>query len=320
MTGCSGLRTERGGHRYADRRRELQRAAWLFVCGIGGVATLAVADNIGAARPAVVPGVVVVARAASGSGPQKDRRVLLAWGAPVAAVRAAGLRCRPAVANDQIPGADLPVVVTCPVVATEGWGVEMPGLTTALQLAPTASSALLFTKDGLVSASFQLDSTAQVISVRQALARLVAAGVSVQVGTDQMPGGRVDDYVVPHVHLTTLEAASRTGGYVEVASEEIPAGPLLVAGESVPRVKPGTQVQPHYPEAARRGHVETTVVLRVTIDERGSVAHIEDVRPQPLGFSRAAEEAVRRWKFTPTLLGGRPVPVLIIIPVPFKLP
>ncbi len=319
MTGCSGRRTERGRHRYAGWRRGMQRAASLFVCGIGGVATLAAADTIGAARPAVVPGVVVVVRAAPGSGTQKDRRVLLAWGAPVAAARAAGLRCRPAIANDQSPGADLPVVVSCPLVAKDGWGVEIPGLATALQLAPTAPSALQFTKDGLASASIQLDSTAQVVSVRQALARLVAAGVSVQVGTDQMPGGRVDDYVVPHVQLAIVEAASRTGGYVEVAHAEIPAGPLLVAGESVPKVKPGTQVQPHYPEAARQGHVETTVVLRVTIDERGSVAHIEDVRPQPLGFSRAAEDAVRHWKFAPTLLGGRPVSVLIILPVPFKL-
>ena len=60
-----------------------------------------------------------------------------------------------------------------------------------------------------------------------------------------------------------------------------------------------SKVDPLYPERARRGGVEGTVVLDVAIDATGRVTEATVVRGLPLGVSQAAEEAVRRWHYRP---------------------
>jgi periplasmic protein TonB len=42
------------------------------------------------------------------------------------------------------------------------------------------------------------------------------------------------------------------------------------------------------------------------------------LRSQPL-LDAAAVEAVRKWRFTPTLLNGQPVPVVMTVTVGFSL-
>jgi len=62
------------------------------------------------------------------------------------------------------------------------------------------------------------------------------------------------------------------------------------------RVK--TQVQPTYPELARRINVKGTVKLMVTVGANGSVKSTKVVGGHPL-LVGASEDAVRRWKFEP---------------------
>jgi TonB family protein len=50
------------------------------------------------------------------------------------------------------------------------------------------------------------------------------------------------------------------------------------------------------------------VILRVVIDEDGSVAEEECVRGNPL-IGHLAEEAASRWKFQPILVDGQPARV-----------
>jgi protein TonB len=88
-----------------------------------------------------------------------------------------------------------------------------------------------------------------------------------------------------------------------------------------PRLIPGSRVQPRYPEIARRARVEGRVILMLVIGADGEVGSIELVRgPDPRhGFDLAAIEAVKRWRYQPGLLNGRPVAVYATVVVDFTL-
>jgi protein TonB len=73
-----------------------------------------------------------------------------------------------------------------------------------------------------------------------------------------------------------------------------------------------------YPEAARQARIEGRVLLEATIDERGVITGLRVLRSQPL-LDGAAIAAVRQWRYTPTLLNGVPVRVLLTITVNFTL-
>lgn len=76
--------------------------------------------------------------------------------------------------------------------------------------------------------------------------------------------------------------------------------------------------QPLYPGPAKITRVQGLVVVRVLVDERGRVAKAEAVCGPPELYG-VSVEAAKHWKFTPTLLDGRPVPVTGTISFNFKL-
>jgi protein TonB len=73
-----------------------------------------------------------------------------------------------------------------------------------------------------------------------------------------------------------------------------------------------------YPEVARLAKVEGLVIIEATIDERGVVTGARVLRSQPL-LDVAALAALKQWRYTPTLLNGVPVRVLMTITFNFKL-
>jgi periplasmic protein TonB len=75
---------------------------------------------------------------------------------------------------------------------------------------------------------------------------------------------------------------------------------------------------PAYPELARRGRVQGEVVIECTIDPSGRVVDATVSRGNPL-FDEAALEAVRGWRYRPTLVDGIPVPVLMTVTVRFRI-
>jgi protein TonB len=60
------------------------------------------------------------------------------------------------------------------------------------------------------------------------------------------------------------------------------------------------------------------VVIEATIDETGKVRDMRVLRSIPL-LDQAALDAVRQWEYEPTLLNGRPVPVIMTVTVNFAL-
>lgn len=77
-------------------------------------------------------------------------------------------------------------------------------------------------------------------------------------------------------------------------------------------------VRPVYPEIARNARVEGTVILESVLDTSGHVTQLRVIRSVPL-LDQAALNAVRQWKYSPTLYGGRPVSVLMTITIRFTL-
>lgn len=90
----------------------------------------------------------------------------------------------------------------------------------------------------------------------------------------------------------------------------------LHAGMQAPRKT--VNVPPRYPPHAQAAHVEGTVVLDAVIDPTGRVTDVRVTRSVNL-LDQAAIDAVRQWRFTPTLLNGEPVSILLTVTVRFTL-
>ena len=77
-------------------------------------------------------------------------------------------------------------------------------------------------------------------------------------------------------------------------------------------------VKPIYPDIAKQARVQGVVIVECTISPRGKVTDVKVLRGVPL-LNQSAITAVRQWVYTPTLLNGVPVPVIMTVTVNFKL-
>jgi TonB family protein len=77
-------------------------------------------------------------------------------------------------------------------------------------------------------------------------------------------------------------------------------------------------VNPVYPPEAQTLRVQGVVIIEATIDTTGKVRDAIVLRSIPL-LDAAALDAVRQWEFTPTVVDGEPVPVIMTVTVNFTL-
>ena len=100
-----------------------------------------------------------------------------------------------------------------------------------------------------------------------------------------------------------------------------PAQPVRVrVGGNVRVPRKTVDVKPIYPETMRAAGKEAQVRMEAVIGTDGSVASVrvvsEQIHPD---FAIAAADAVRQWRFTPTLLNGQPAEVVMTVTVTFSL-
>jgi protein TonB len=67
---------------------------------------------------------------------------------------------------------------------------------------------------------------------------------------------------------------------------------------------------------AVRAGVRGIVILEVTVDVDGAVKDTRVLRGIPM-LDAAALEAVRQWRYEPTIIGSKPVPVIMTVSVVF---
>ena len=89
--------------------------------------------------------------------------------------------------------------------------------------------------------------------------------------------------------------------------------PIRVGGE----IKPPTQtkrVTPPYPPEAQADGVQGIVIMEATIGADGKVTDVRVLRSIPL-LDQAAMDAVRQFEYTPTVINGVAVPVVMTVTV-----
>lgn len=87
------------------------------------------------------------------------------------------------------------------------------------------------------------------------------------------------------------------------------------------QASPQFRVDPTYPPEASRSGTEGWVKLGFTVSASGSVSDIEVIESQPARvFDRAARRALKKWKYKPKLVDGKPVSQTgMVVVLDFKL-
>jgi protein TonB len=89
-------------------------------------------------------------------------------------------------------------------------------------------------------------------------------------------------------------------------------------GGNIPAPRKIIDVRPVYPEDAIANKVEGMVICEAVIGPDGKVNDVKVLRSVPM-LEQAAIDAVKQWQYTPTLLNGNPVPVIMTVTVNFTL-
>jgi len=104
---------------------------------------------------------------------------------------------------------------------------------------------------------------------------------------------------------------------VQTAPTQKPDGPIRPGGHILAPTR-SHYVAPVYPTIAVQARSEGTVILEAVIDETGAVRDVTVLRSVPL-LDRAAVDAVKQWRYTPTRLNGVPVAIIMTVSVTFSL-
>jgi TonB family protein len=79
------------------------------------------------------------------------------------------------------------------------------------------------------------------------------------------------------------------------------------------------RIVPQYPPAARMRREEGRVMLKLTIDEKGTLMNVEVVESTGADFADAAVEAAKRSRFTPARKNNAPILSVALLPIRFTL-
>jgi TonB family protein len=110
-----------------------------------------------------------------------------------------------------------------------------------------------------------------------------------------------------------------TPGFLACTSE--PASPLAAGrsvGGDITTPHKTRDLKPVYPRSAQEQGIQGTVIIEAQVTPGGCINSARIVQSIP-ALDVAALRAVLGWKYSPTLLQGRPVPVLMTVTVNFAL-
>jgi protein TonB len=130
---------------------------------------------------------------------------------------------------------------------------------------------------------------------------------------DPMPWNRITRVAAA---LLVSAAVGVPAIYASVA-EQVDQQRVRVGGD-IKEPKKIKDVKPVYPEAAKAAGVQGIVIIEAIIGTDGTVNEAKVLRPVP-ELEKAAIDAVMQWKYTPTLLNGEAVEVIMTVTVTFTL-
>ena len=103
-----------------------------------------------------------------------------------------------------------------------------------------------------------------------------------------------------------------------IAHPVVPEKRVLKLSEGIVAAQLVSRIEPRYPSLAVQTKTEGTVRLHAIISRDGSINSLDVISGHPL-LVQAALEAVRQWRYRPTMLSGEPVEVETFITVVFRL-
>ena len=102
-----------------------------------------------------------------------------------------------------------------------------------------------------------------------------------------------------------------------VAPQVAPKAPVRVGGD-IRRPEKLRHVDPVYPPIAKAARVSGIVIVEAIIAADGTVRGARVIRSVPM-LDQAALDAVNQWRYTPTMLNGQPMEVIISVNVTFAI-
>lgn len=104
------------------------------------------------------------------------------------------------------------------------------------------------------------------------------------------------------------------------ASKPRNASPQRIrVGGNVQATKLVHHVKPVYPESARADGREGHVTVQAVIGVKGDVINVRVMPGADKDLADAAEQAVKQWRYEPTLLNGQPIETLTTMDIAFRL-
>jgi TonB family protein len=230
-------------------------------------------------------------------------------------------------------------------VAQDGYRIVVNPMNPVSSLSKTQVSHLFLDRgkwdDGATVAPVDLLPTSPVrdgfsrevlgVPVSEAIDRLKAAKAA---GATPPPAMATDREVLAYVRLkpgaigyVSLNADVSGVKVVSVGGKTEHAVTAATAASSVAPIAIGGRIgipqrlvhaQPLYPQIARTGKVQGIVELSIVIDAAGNVTQAQ-VLKSISQLDRAAVDAVKKWKYAPTVVNGTAVPVTMVVQVAFSL-
>jgi protein TonB len=109
------------------------------------------------------------------------------------------------------------------------------------------------------------------------------------------------------------------GGVVgDLEAAAPPPAPVVRVGGVIREPRKVKEVAPAYPNIAKRARIQGVVILECQLNPQGRVETVRVLRGVPT-LDASAIEAVRQWVYTPTLVNGVPVSVVLTVTVNFVL-
>ncbi len=94
--------------------------------------------------------------------------------------------------------------------------------------------------------------------------------------------------------------------------------PLIVTSDMKPPILV-KKVAPRYPKKAKANRIEGTVIIQAVIDKKGKVEDVTVLRGVDPSLDKSAVRAVKKWRYEPAMVDGKPVRVYFTITVVFIL-
>ena len=116
----------------------------------------------------------------------------------------------------------------------------------------------------------------------------------------------------------TAEALRGNAAETRGSTPERPNEGPVRAGGAIPEPRRIHAVPPVYPPIAMQSRISGIVILEITVDPAGNVTDATVLRSIRL-LDKSAVDAVRQWKYEPTLFNGVPVSVVMTVTVAFSL-